>query len=102
MPAAPKPMPARGEGRDFGLEEYVLGLLLQSPSTLAEVQFALGEQGLAPLAGADFTAAEHERVWDSTPEALAEISVGAQLHLTRAVTRNVVDRLQMANLRLTR
>ena len=37
-----------------------------------------------------------------TPEALAEISVGAQLHLTRAVTRNVVDRLQMANLRLTR
>ena len=34
------------------------------------------------------------------PEALARMSVGAQLHLTRALTRNLVDRLQLANSRL--
>ncbi|MBK8064280.1 MAG: protein kinase [Betaproteobacteria bacterium] len=36
------------------------------------------------------------------PEALAQMSLGAQLHLTRALVRNVVDRLAMANERLAR
>jgi serine/threonine protein kinase len=34
------------------------------------------------------------------PAALARMTVGAQLHLTRALTRNLVDRLQLANSRL--
>jgi CRP-like cAMP-binding protein len=32
--------------------------------------------------------------------AMENMSTGAQLHLTRALTRNVVDRLAMANQRL--
>jgi serine/threonine protein kinase len=35
------------------------------------------------------------------PEALAKMSVGAQLQLTRALVRNLVDRLVLANSRLT-
>ena len=31
------------------------------------------------------------------PEALARMSVGAQLHLTRALVRNLADRLELAN-----
>ena len=34
------------------------------------------------------------------PAALAKMSLGAQLHLTRAVVRNVVDRLMLANTRI--
>ncbi len=81
-PAAPKPMPARDEGRDFGLEEYVLGLLMQSPSTLAEVQFALGEQGLAPLGGADFTAADNQAVLNVVASGVAQADVLAE-HVAR-------------------
>jgi serine/threonine protein kinase len=36
------------------------------------------------------------------PAALDAMSVGAQLHLTRALARNLVDRLALANTRLTR
>ncbi len=36
------------------------------------------------------------------PEALAQMSLGAQLALTRALVRNVVDRLELANSRLAR
>jgi len=36
------------------------------------------------------------------PEALAKISLGAQLQLTRALVRNLVDRLALANTRLAR
>ncbi len=36
------------------------------------------------------------------PEALAKISLGAQLYLTRALVRNLVDRLSLANTRLAR
>ncbi len=36
------------------------------------------------------------------PEALARMSVGAQLALTRALVRNVVDRLELANSRVAR
>jgi len=36
------------------------------------------------------------------PEALARMSLGAQLALTRALVRNVVDRLELANSRLAR
>ncbi len=37
-----------------------------------------------------------------TPEALGKMSLGAQLALTRALVRNVVDRLELANSRLAR
>jgi hypothetical protein len=36
------------------------------------------------------------------PETLAKMSVGAQLHLTRALVRNLVDRLETANTRMAR
>jgi len=36
------------------------------------------------------------------PEALARMSLGAQLQLTRALVRNLVDRLDLANARLTK
>ena len=36
------------------------------------------------------------------PEALAQMSLGAQLQLTRALVRNVSDRLQLANTRIAR
>ena len=36
------------------------------------------------------------------PEALEKMSLGAQLHLTRALVRNVTDRLALANTRIAR
>ena len=36
------------------------------------------------------------------PAALDQMSLGAQLHLTRALVRNVTDRLALANVRLAR
>jgi serine/threonine protein kinase len=36
------------------------------------------------------------------PATLARMSVGAQLHLTRALVRNLVDRLEVANTRMAR
>jgi hypothetical protein len=36
------------------------------------------------------------------PQALARMSLGAQLHLTRALARNLVDRLDLANARLAK
>jgi len=36
------------------------------------------------------------------PATLEAMSVGAQLHLTRALVRNTVDRLVLANTRITR
>jgi tRNA A-37 threonylcarbamoyl transferase component Bud32 len=36
------------------------------------------------------------------PEAVAKMSEGAQLHLTRALARNLADRLELANTRLAR
>jgi len=36
------------------------------------------------------------------PEALAKMELSAQLHLTRALVRNLVDRLDLANMRLAR
>jgi eukaryotic-like serine/threonine-protein kinase len=36
------------------------------------------------------------------PAALEKMSLGAQLHLTRALVRNVTDRLALANVRLAR
>ena len=36
------------------------------------------------------------------PDALGRMSVGAQLQLTRALVRNLVDRLELANMRLAR
>jgi tRNA A-37 threonylcarbamoyl transferase component Bud32 len=36
------------------------------------------------------------------PAALARMSIGAQLHLTRSLARNLVDRLALANTRLAR
>ncbi len=36
------------------------------------------------------------------PETLALMSLGAQLQLTRALVRNLVDRLELANARLAK
>ena len=36
------------------------------------------------------------------PESLGRMSLGAQLQLTRALVRNLVDRLDLANARLTK
>jgi CRP-like cAMP-binding protein len=36
------------------------------------------------------------------PETLEQMSLGAQLHLTRALVRNVSDRLALANTRIAR
>jgi CRP-like cAMP-binding protein len=36
------------------------------------------------------------------PATLAKMSIGAQLHLTRALVRNLVDRLEQANTRMAR
>ena len=36
------------------------------------------------------------------PETLAKMSLAAQLHLTRALVRNLVERLEVANTRLVR
>jgi len=36
------------------------------------------------------------------PDVLAQMSLSAQLHLTRALVRNTVDRLALANTRIAR
>ena len=36
------------------------------------------------------------------PDALSKMSLSAQLHLTRALVRNLVDRLEIANTRMAR
>ena len=41
-------------------------------------------------------------VAEFVPQALSEMSLGAQLQLTRALVRNLVDRLELANSRLVR
>ena len=47
-------------------------------------------------AATDVVVAEFE------PETLESMSPGAQLHLTRALVRNVVERLALANTRIAR
>jgi hypothetical protein len=41
-------------------------------------------------------------VAEFTPQVLEKMSPNAQLHLTRALVRNVVERLALANTRLAR
>jgi hypothetical protein len=36
------------------------------------------------------------------PDAVSKMSLGAQLYLTRALVRNLADRLELANTRITR
>ena len=36
------------------------------------------------------------------PDAVSKMSLGAQLYLTRALLRNIADRLELANTRITR
>ena len=71
-----------GEGECFGEMAYIRGGELPRHATVESVS--------------DLLLAEFE------PDAMAEISGGAQLQLTRALVRNLVDRLELANARLAR
>ena len=50
----------RSATRLFGREEYILGLLLRAPHTLARVQKLLTDQGMTPLGEADFSQADNQ------------------------------------------
>ncbi len=78
-PVAPVPVPGAGFGktgpaqvdfrqratpRVFGLEEYLLGLLLPTPTLLDDVQAWLTEQGMAPVGPGDFTAADNQALFE--------------------------------------
>ena len=71
-----------GEGESFGEMAYIRGGEMPRHATV---------ESMTPILLAEFE-----------PEALARMSVGAQLHLTRALVRNLVDRLDLANSRLTK
>jgi len=71
-----------GEGESFGEMAYIRGGEMPRHATV---------ESMTPILLAEFE-----------PEALARMSVGAQLHLTRALVRNLVDRLDLANARLTK
>lgn len=70
------------EGECFGEMAYIRGGELPRHATV---------ESLTEVMLAEFT-----------PEALGKMSLGAQLALTRALVRNVVDRLELANSRLAR
>ncbi len=88
---------AKGQGK-VTLQGKLLNLVNES-EFVGEMAWVLGN-GAARLATVD--AITDLLVAEYTPEALAEMTLGAQLHLTRAVARNLVDRLAMANTRLAR
>jgi serine/threonine protein kinase len=71
-----------GEGECFGEMAYIRGGEMPRHATVESVTSIL--------------LAEFE------PEALARMSLGAQLQLTRALVRNLVDRLELANARLAK
>jgi len=71
-----------GEGESFGEMAYIRGGEMPRHATV---------ESMTPILLAEFE-----------PEALARMSVGAQLHLTRALVRNLVDRLDLANSRLAK
>jgi len=71
-----------GEGECFGEMAYIRGGEMPRHATVESMMGIL----LAEFA----------------PEALAKMSLGAQLQLTRALVRNLVDRLDLANARLAK
>lgn len=68
------------EGEFFGEMAYILGRQQRHATVVATTDLLLAE---------------------FKPEALARISLGAQLQLTRGLARNLVERLALANTRLT-
>ena len=70
------------ESECFGEMAYIRGGTLPRHATV---------ESMTPLLLAEFG-----------PQSLAQMSVGAQLQLTRALVRNLVDRLELANSRLAR
>ena len=71
-----------GEGESFGEMAYIRGGVMPRHATVESMTNIL--------------LAEFE------PEALALMSLGGQLQLTRALVRNLVDRLELANARLAK
>ena len=71
-----------GEGESFGEMAYIRGGEMARHATVESMTNIL--------------LAEFE------PEALGKMSLGAQLQLTRALVRNLVDRLELANARLAK
>ena len=71
-----------GEGESFGEMAYIRGGEMPRHATV---------ESMTPILLAEFD-----------PEELGQMSVGAQLHLTRALVRNLVDRLDLANARLAK
>ena len=71
-----------GEGESFGEMAYIRGGEMPRHATV---------ETLTRILLAEFE-----------PEALALMSLGAQLQLTRALVRNLVDRLELANARLAK
>jgi serine/threonine protein kinase len=71
-----------GEGESFGEMAYIRGGEMPRHATVESMTGIL--------------LAEFE------PEALGKMSLGAQLQLTRALVRNLVDRLELANARLAK
>ena len=71
-----------GEGESFGEMAYIRGGEMPRHATV---------ESMTDILLAEFV-----------PEALAEMSLGAQLQLTRALVRNLVDRLELANARLAK
>ncbi|MFN8484619.1 MAG: DNA primase [Anaerolineae bacterium] len=55
--------------RQFGLEEYLLGLLMREPAAMDALQAALAGQGLAALAAADFDAGDNQALLQALVEA---------------------------------
>ncbi|MFN8476150.1 MAG: DNA primase [Anaerolineae bacterium] len=70
------PTPANGQGREvtpappasrrqFGLEEYVLGLLMREPGSIGVLQNTLTGQGFAALTTADFNAGDNQALLEA-------------------------------------
>ncbi len=70
------------EGESFGEMAYIRGGVMPRHATV---------ESMTSILLAEFD-----------PEALDQMSLGAQLQLTRALVRNLVDRLDLANARLTK
>jgi len=88
---------AKGQGK-VTLSGKLLNLVNEN-EFIGEMAWILGNNA-ARLATVD--AMTDLLLAEYTPEALAEMTLGAQLSITRAVTRNLVDRLALANTRLVR
>jgi hypothetical protein len=104
VPPSEKPAAALGRhgrlssapGLTFGLERYVLSVLIQRPESLVTMNDVLVGLGLEPLGGEDFAQVEERALFEQMAEYIAEhgdLDVDGLLQHTEPELRRGLDRI---------